>query len=96
MQFHGGGIAERQDQSCPYSPLRADGAEYVAGSGSLIVRRSRPGSPPGPSACGLGVLAHTGLVLEPDLDGTLDPAGHVRNQGGEVFLDAAAASPSWA
>jgi hypothetical protein len=98
MPLHGLGVAFGQDEGGADAAARADGAEDVGRSGSLIPGGSRPGAPLGPSAGDLVLLADPGLVLEPDLD--LGADGEPRSDRGypvgEVFLNAAMASGSWA
>lgn len=66
MQVHRLGVAGWQDQGRCLALLRADGAEDVGGSGTLIAGCTGAGAALGPTAGDLVLLADTGLVLEPD------------------------------
>ncbi len=98
VEGHGFAVAARQDQARALAFPGADGAEDVGRAGALIVRRAWPGAALGPSSGDLVLLSDAGLVLEPDfyvlalgLSG-----GDLCQLGGEVFLNAAMASRSWA
>lgn len=98
MQRHRLARAAGQHQSRPLALGRADRAEQIGRARALIVRRRRPGATARPAAGDLVLLADAGLVLPPDLYGL---AGSLlrcdlRQQGGEVFLNASAASGSLA
>src|ERR1700674_5201725 len=98
MQRHRGGIAARQDKAGGASLGRADGAEDVGRAGALIVRRRGPRSAPRPASGDLVLLADPGLVLKPDfyrLARRLARGDRVEALG-EIFLNAARASASWA
>ena len=95
---HGMGIAPWHDESSSLTLLGADGTEDIGRSGSLVVWGGRPCSPLGPATRDLVLLAYTSLVLKPDFDhfalgGT---GGDFCHCGGEVFLNASAASASCA
>src|SRR5216684_359395 len=98
MQRHRGGVAARQDEAGG-SPLgRANGAEDVGRAGALIVRRRGPGAAPRPSPGDLVLLADPSLVLKPDFYRLARRValGDLIEALGEVFLNAARASASWA
>jgi hypothetical protein len=98
MQGHRGGVAAWQDEAGGGSLGRADGAEDVGRAGPLIVRRRRPRPAPRPSPGDLVLLADPGLVPKPDfyrLAGRVALSDLVEARG-EVFLNAARASASWA
>jgi len=88
----------RQDQGGRLAVCRTDGAEDIGRPGALVVRCARSRAPARPTAGDLVLLADPGLVLEPDLYGLA--CGLVRRDfrqdRGEVFLNADAASLSWA
>ena len=98
MQAHGVRVASGQDQGRALTLLRADRPEDVDRTRPLIVRGAGPGSPSGPAAGNLVLLAYTGLVLPPQLDrGAVREARPDRLQGGgETFLKSSSASGSWA
>src|SRR3954451_13959612 len=68
MQAHGLRVASGQHQGRALALLRADCSEDVDRTRPLIVRGAGSGSPPGPAARDLVLLADTGLVLPPQLD----------------------------
>ena len=98
VQSHSGGIAARQDEAGPGSSGRADGAEDVGRASALIVRRRGSCPAPRPAPGDLVLLADPGLVLEPDLYRLARRValGDLIEARGEVFLNAARASASWA
>src|SRR4051794_5127816 len=98
VQAHGLRIASRQDQGCALALLRADRPEDVDRARPLVVRGPGPGSPSGPAARDLVLLADPGLVLPPQLYGSaLREARPDRLQGGgETFLKSSSASGFWA
>jgi len=65
MQVHRLGVACGQDEGCALAVLRADRAEDVSGGGSLVARRRRPRSAPGPTSRDLVLLADARLVAKP-------------------------------
>ena len=67
VQIHRLGVAMRQDESCPFAVLWADGPENIARSGALIRWRRRPRATLRPTPRDLVLLADTRLVGEPDL-----------------------------
>jgi len=98
MQRHGGGVAARQHQAGRSAARRADRTEDVGRAGALIVRRRGPGAASRPAPGDLVLLADAGFILEPDLyrlAGCL-LLGDLCQALGEIFLNAATASPSWA
>jgi len=98
VERHGLGITAGQHQARALALARADGAEDVGRSGTLIVRRPWPGAAPGPPAGDLVLLPDAGFILEPEfyvLALSLMPCD-LCQLGGEVFLNAAMASRSWA
>src|SRR6266851_6255001 len=98
MQRHRGGVAARQDEAGAGSSRRTDRAEDVGRACPLIVRRRGPRPAPCPSPGNLVLLADPGLVLEPDLYRLARRValGDLIEARGEVFLNAAMASASWA
>ena len=98
MQHHRSGIAAWQDEASSTPLGRADGAEDVGRAGALIVRcrGSRPAPRPAPGD--LVLLADPGLILKPDLYRLAGRValGDLVEALGEVFLNAARASASWA
>jgi len=98
MERHGGGVAARQDQAGCGSPRRTDGAEDIGRFRPLVVRRRGPRPAPSPTAGDLVLLTDPGLVLEPDLYRLARriASRDLVQAGGEVFLNAATASGSWA
>jgi hypothetical protein len=87
MQAHRLCVALGHDQGCALALLGADRPEDVDRACPLIMRGAGPGSPPGPAAGDLVLLADTGLVLPPQFYGSalretrLDPL----QLGREVF-----------
>ena len=98
MERHGRCRTARQDQGGSLALGRADGAEDVGGPGALVMRCARPRAPARPAAGDLVLLPDAGLVLEPDLYGLACGLARrdLRQARGEVFLNAEAASLSWA
>jgi len=98
VKRHGRRRASGQNQGGPLALGRADGAEDVGRSGALVVRRARPRATARPAAGDLVLLPDAGLVLEPDLYGLAWGLARrdLRQDRGEVFLNADAASLSWA
>src|SRR5260370_4711827 len=98
MQSHRSGIAARQDKTGPGSSCRADGAEDVGRACPLIVWGRGPRPAPCPSPGDLVLLADPGVVLKPDLYrlARCVALGDLVEALGEVFLNAARASASWA
>jgi hypothetical protein len=98
MQRHRCGVAARQDEAGGGSSCRADGAEDIGRGGAFVVRcrgsRSASRPPPGD----LVLLTDPGLVLEPDLYRLARRValGDLVEARGDVFLNAAMASASWA
>ena len=93
MQVHGGGVAERQHQPGALAFLWADGTEDIGRFGALIMRRARPGTSFGPSARDLVFLADPRFILKPNFyPCALGLAARdIRDEGGEVFLNASMA-----
>src|SRR4051794_40790457 len=98
MQAHGLRVASGHDQGRALALLGADRSEDVDRTRPLIVRGAGPGAPSGPAARDLVLLAHTGLVLPPQLDrGAVREARPDRLQGGgETFLKTSNAAGFWA
>ncbi len=98
VERHGLGVAARQHQARALAFLGADGAEEVGRAGALILWCAWPGAALGPPAGDLVLLPDARLVLEPELYVlALRLLGRdLRQLGGEVFLNAAMASASWA
>ena len=69
MQVHHRGVAPGQDQTDGLALLGTDGTEDVGRRGALVGWRGRTAAAPGPAACDLVLLANSGLVGEPDLNG---------------------------
>ena len=92
------GIASRQHQARTLAFLGADGAEDVGRAGALIMGRGWPGAALGPPAGDLVLLPDAGFILEPELYVLALglSGGDLCQLGGEVFLNAAMASRSWA
>ena len=67
VQVHRLGIAGRQDQGRALAFFRADRAEDVGGSGTLITGSTWAGAALGPAAGDLVLLADPSLICEPDL-----------------------------
>ena len=67
MQVHRLGVASRHDERRALSLFRADRAENVGRSGSLIDWSARARATPGPTAGDLVLLANPRLVGEPKL-----------------------------
>lgn len=98
MQGHSLGVAGGQDEAGRLAQGRTDGAEQPSGAGPLVMGCRWPCAASGPSASNLVLLADAGLVLPPDFYGFAGGfmGGDLRQTGGEVFLNASSASPSWA
>ncbi len=98
VEGHGLGVAAGQDQARALALLGADGAEDVGRAGALIMRCTWPGATLGPSAGDFVLLPDASLVLEPDFYGLASRflRGDLLQLGGELFLNAAMASASWA
>ena len=88
MPLHGLGVAPGQDETGADAARRADGTEDIGRLGALIAGRTGPGSPLGPAACDLVLLADPGLVLKPKLylGAGRQPGPDRRLRGGEAFL----------
>jgi hypothetical protein len=98
MQGHSLAVARGQDESGPFSLGGADGSEDIGRCRPLVARRRGPGPAFCPSASDLVFLPNPGLVLEPNLYWFAINllCRDFLNDGGKVFLKAAAASMSWA
>ena len=98
MLVHGMSVTPRHHQGRCLALAGTDRAEDIGRAGSLVVRRGWPRSTLGPATCDLVLLADTCLILEPNFDHfTLGGAnGDFCHCGGEVFLNASAASASCA
>jgi len=98
VQGHGGGVAERQDETGGGAARRADRAEDIGRLRALVVRRRWPGAAPGPAPGDLVLLPDPGLILEPHFYGfarRLSPGDLIQARE-EVFLNASRASGFWA
>lgn len=98
VQRHGFSVAEGQDETDTFIVLRADRAKDVCRLRPLVLGRRRPGSASRPAPCDLVLLAHAGLVLEPDCYGrALREGGSDFCQFGGVvpFLKASIACSLW-
>src|SRR3954453_17311067 len=69
VQAHGLRVASRQHQGCALALLRADRPEDVDRARPLVVRGPGSGSPSGPAARDLVLLADPRLVLPPQFYG---------------------------
>lgn len=98
VEAHGFAIAARQHQARALTLFGADGAEDIGRVGALIVPCAWSGAAFGPSAGDLVFLPDASLVLEPDFYGLALglSGGNLCQCGGELFLNAATASASWA
>jgi len=98
VQCHGGGIAFGQDEGCADTPGRADGSEDIGRAGALIAGCRGACSSLRPAPGDLVLLTDPGLVLKPDfyLCSWRKAVTDFRHADGEVFLNVAAASGSWA
>ena len=98
MHLHGRTVAERHDKAGALALFGTDGAEDVGRAGALVAGAEGPGAALGPAAGDLVLLADASLVLEPDLylGARGLPARDLRQQVGEVFLNASAACSLWA
>lgn len=96
MELHGFSVGERQHQSRTDTSFRADGAKQVGVLIALVRGLTRPRASPGPLADLSVLLAQSGFVLEPDLDGgirwKMSYVGRERSR--EVFLNEAITSSS--
>src|SRR4051794_3668036 len=97
-RFNRGRIASGQDQGRALALLRADRPEDVDRARPLVVRGPGSGSPAGPAAGDLVLLAPPRPVLPPQFyGGAVREARPDRLQGGgETFLKSSNASGSWA
>src|SRR6478735_7077652 len=89
MEAHRGGVAVGQDEARGLACLGADGAKDVGRGRPLILRRHGPGAASGPAPGDLVLLAHSGLISEPDLygaDGDALLARDFLQAGGEAVL----------
>ena len=98
VERHGLGVAAWQHQARALALSGADGAKEIGRARALILRRTWPAAAPGPPAGDLVLLPDAGLILEPEFYVlALGLLGcDLRQLGGEVFLNAAMASASWA
>jgi len=99
VQVHRLGVAARHDEGGAFALVRADRAENVGRSGSLVAWRARARSAPGPAAGDLVLLADPRLVGEPDLyvsriDAFLAP--DLFQADGQTFLKSSMAPAAWA
>ena len=100
MQFHAFGVAKRQDETGRLAERRADGAEDIGRSGSLILQGKRTRAAFGPASRDLILQADAGFVLEPEL--ILEPEferlaggrGDTRLEGRDFFLNATTGASS--
>jgi hypothetical protein len=89
MEAHRLGVAAWHDERRAFAVLRANRAEYVSGSGSLIFGSAGASASPGPTAGDLVLLSDARLVGEPDLYGAgIDAlfAPDLLQARGETFL----------
>lgn len=95
---HGMGVAPRHDESGSLAMFGTDSTENIGRSRSLVVRRGRPCSPFGPATRDLVLLAYPSFILVPDFDHFAlgGAGGDFCPSGGQVFLNASAASRSCA
>jgi len=96
VQVHGPGVGLGNHPCGADASGRTDGSEQIGPGIALVAWRPRPAAPFGPDAGQRALLADASLVLPPDLQG---PAARrlrdgLRDQIGEVFLCAVAASGS--
>ena len=98
MLVHGMCVTPRHHQGRGLALAGADRAEDIGRTGSRVVRRGWSRSALGPATGDLVLLADACLVLKPNFDHfTLGGAtGDFCHSGGEVLLNASAASASCA
>ena len=98
MKVHYCAVADGQDETSADPARGANGAEEKGRAEALIMGRGRACSALGPSARDLVLLPDPGLVLLPDLYRGAARNGRLyrRDLDGKVFLNATAASGSWA
>lgn len=98
MECHGRRRTARQHQGGSLALGWADGAEDVGRAGALVVRRAQPRATACPATGDLVLLPDPGFVLEPDLYGLACGLARrdLRQDRGEVFLNAEVAPLSWA
>lgn len=99
MQVHRHRIAPGQDEARCLAFLRADGAEGVGRPGSLVVRRGRARTAPGPPAGNFILLSYARFVCPPDFDRCTgrERRGDLVHLGSESpFLKASTSSGFWA
>lgn len=99
VQGHGLCVAERQDEASALTAFGADRAKDVGRLRSLVLGRRRPSSAPCPASRDLVLLAHPGLVLEPDLYGCAFREGSpdlCQLASEAPFLNASRACSFWA
>jgi len=99
MQRHGLGVAEGQDETGTLAVLRADRAKDVGRLRPLVLGCRWPGPALRPAPRDLVLLAHAGLVLEPDFYGRAlrKSCSDLCQLGSEApFLKASMACSFWA
>ena len=91
------GIGVGHDHGGSDGAVGADGAENVGGDVPVVAHHQRAGADRSPDVGVSALLAHAGLVLEPDFYGATKRGLGERgfDQIGEVFLKAASASGSF-
>ena len=99
MQVHRRRIAPRKDEARRLALLRADGAEDVGRSRSLVVRCGRARAAPSPSAGDLVLLSYARFISPPDFDRSVgrERRGDLVHLGSKPpFLKASTSSSFWA
>lgn len=96
MQGHGFGVDPGQHQGSPGASIRTNGAEEIGRTMPCIPGCRWPGATLCPKAGERPLLADTGFVLPPDLDGFAGGRGRQRPgyERGKVFLYVSWASGS--
>lgn len=69
VKLHGCGVGKRQRHGCSLAARRADGAEQVCALIALVGGLSRPRATARPLPHDTVLLANSGFILKPHLDG---------------------------
>jgi transposase len=85
MQFHGLGIAKRQDKTDGLAERGTNRAEDVGRGGSLILQGKRSRAAFGPPPRDLILLADPGFVLEPEFERLAGGCGDGRQEGRDFY-----------
>ena len=94
MQFHGLGVAKRQDETGRFAERGADRAEDIGRRGSLILQGEGARAALGPAPRDFVLLANACFVLEPQFERLACGRRDIREDIRDFFLKASTAASS--